>query len=119
MRFCLVVSAIAWAALGGCGCTQAQSEQATAVANDVKAFCAAYGIAAPTVNAVIAADGSIVGLSAKGQRAAAIGSSLVSINCAAFASLPAAPSPAAVKAAAHVSPELLARIERHYAKMGH
>src|SRR5271155_3638211 len=114
MKTLLILPVLAMAAASS-GCTVTSQT----VAADVQQFCAAYGAAAPAVQALISADGTIVGISSSAQTKLAAGEQLVSINCAALTVLTAktpatALAPEDVLRAAKISPEIVARIAKHY-----
>jgi hypothetical protein len=99
-------------ALAGCTVTPAT------IAAGVKEFCATYGAAAPTLQALLAANGAIIGISSNEAAEIAAGAQLVTINCAALtaavAKSPTPLAPEAVLKAAHVDPVVVAKALRQY-----
>lgn len=111
MKYIPLVVALAALTLSGCTVTT------QTIASDVAAFCAAQNTALPIVTALVAADGTLLGISSSAKTALATGQQLISINCAALAAASAtALSPEDFASKMHIDPAILARVVKRYSK---
>jgi hypothetical protein len=108
----IIFAAIGAIALSGC------SPATTAtIAADVKSFCAAQNTASPIITAIVAADGTLLGISSSAKTALATGQQLISINCAALANASAtALSPSDFASKMHIDPAIVAKVVKRYSK---
>lgn len=106
-----VIAILGAIALSGCTVTT------QTIASDVSAFCAAQNTASPIVTALVAADGTLLGISSSAKTALATGQQLISINCAALAAASAtALSPEDFASKMHIDPAILATVVKRYSK---